>query len=87
MEELNYENLYFRSEYNYDSVGNLLSQNENGITTSYGYDSLYRLTGVSGNEYRPGGNSYGYDSIGNRLKYEYKDGIIQLKIVDLKLKI
>jgi RHS repeat-associated protein len=53
----------FRSfVYGYDPAGNLTSRTVGGATTSYTYDALNRLTGISG----PTTISYGYDNVGNR---------------------
>jgi RHS repeat-associated protein len=47
--------------YSYDPVGNMISQDRNGKTTSYKYDSLNRLI-------QAGENEYSYDNFGNRIK-------------------
>ncbi len=62
-----------RTEYAYDPVGNRLSiRDGNGHTTSFGYDSLNRLTSESD----PLGNtwSYGYDAVGNRISMTDANG-------------
>ncbi|MCK4643189.1 RHS repeat protein, partial [bacterium] len=62
--------------YNYDSVGNRTSLvDTDGLQTAYEYDKLGRLTGVSGPLYDDGdgiGNTYSYDSAGNRLAWKSK---------------
>lgn len=54
---------FFR--YTLDNVGNRLAMEDVGGTTSYAYDELYRLTGVT----YPNGETvtYTYDAMGNRL--------------------
>jgi RHS repeat-associated protein len=52
------------SSYGYDGNGNRTSQNENGVTTDFTYQTDNRLTGVS----RDGrSSSYAYDGLGRRL--------------------
>lgn len=50
-------------EYTYDGNGNMLSKNENGLTTSYTYDKLNRLA-------TSGIDSFKYDNAGNRTLWE-----------------
>ena len=47
-----------------DGLGNRLQRSEDGQTTSYGYDQLYRLLNASGSQ---GSENFSYDSVGNRL--------------------
>jgi len=60
--------------YQYDHVGNRTRMTEpGGSITTYGYDRLYRLTGVS---YPEGDTqSYSYDSVGNRLTLSTPGGL------------
>ena len=61
-----------------DGLGNRLEKSQNGISTTYNYDELYRLvsdsTGIHDTK------SYTYDNVGDRLTgplhatYEYDDG-------------
>jgi RHS repeat-associated protein len=62
--------------YSYDAVGNRLTQDANGVRTTYGYDSANRLTSVNGQAYTWDNNgnltsdgllTYSYDQA-NRLK-------------------
>ena len=46
--------------YTYDNNGNQLSKIENGVTTTYDYDELNRLT-------KENKTSYTYDNAGNRM--------------------
>lgn len=52
--------------YNYDSSGNITTVSENGQTTTYEYDALNRLIGIT----KPSGEviTYQYDSRGNPVK-------------------
>ncbi len=62
-------------EYTYDSRGNRISKNENGVTEQYTYDRVNRLTGISGGK----NVSYTYDNNGNMLtknKGVYENGNI-----------
>jgi RHS repeat-associated protein len=53
----------FRSfGYGYDPAGNLTSRTIDGVASDYGYDTLNRLTSITG----PTSISYGYDPVGNR---------------------
>lgn len=53
--------------YTYDAAGNRLSKRDarTGVTSNYGYDSIYQLTGVSLGAAST--ESYSYDPVGNRL--------------------
>ncbi|PDV97132.1 DUF6531 domain-containing protein [Candidatus Chloroploca asiatica] len=53
--------------YSYDAVGNRTAMTEPTGTTTYSYDALYRLTGVSYPTDAPAAVSYTYDPMGNRL--------------------
>lgn len=57
--------------YQYDSNSNIISVNNNGQTTTYQYDELNRLTGIS----RPNSEiiTYQYDSRGNRTEMNGTD--------------
>ena len=48
--------------YAYDTAGNLTSRTVGGVTDTYSYDTLDRLTGISGGTTI----TYGYDAVGNR---------------------
>ncbi|HOW35740.1 MAG TPA: RHS repeat-associated core domain-containing protein [Candidatus Omnitrophota bacterium] len=54
--------------YTYDNVGNRLTQQTQQTQSTYGYDDVYQLTGVSGAQT----HNYDYDAVGNR---EVVDGI------------
>ena len=52
--------------YTYDAAGNRLTKATAEFTESYGYDPLYRLTGVERTGSLTGLWHYDYDSVGNR---------------------
>lgn len=69
--------------YSHDKVGNRLTKTEPKGTTTYNYDTIYRLLGAT--PQKPGHQSdrenYGYDPVGNRLvgpntrhTYQYNPG-------------
>jgi RHS repeat-associated protein len=54
----------FRSfSYGYDPAGNLISRTTGGVTTDYSYDTLNRLTNITGET----DIAYVYDPVGNRI--------------------
>jgi len=68
--------------YSYDVAGNLLStrsSNTNGVSVSYSYDALNRLSTAAdgGKDTRPatGSTSYSYDEVGNLSGYLYPNGV------------
>jgi RHS repeat-associated protein len=68
--------------YSYDAAGNLEtmnSSNTNGVSVTYGYDELNRLstTTDNGKDTRPGTGStgYSYDEVGNLSGYLYPNGV------------
>ena len=50
--------------FSYDAEGKLIAGTIDGAATTYGYDSLHRLTGISGSGVA---TSWQYDAMGNRL--------------------
>ena len=66
------ENTGDETEYNYDSHGNIIKQNKNGLITEYQYDSENKLTKTF---YADGTTeSYFYDEYGNPISYTDRDG-------------
>lgn len=60
------------SSYGYDGNGNRTTQNENGVTTDFTYQTDNRLTGVS----RDGrSSSYAYDGLGRQLNTTETSGL------------
>ena len=60
------------SSYGYDGNGNRTTQNENGVTTDFTYQTNNRLTGVS----RDGrSSSYAYDGLGRQLNTTETSGL------------
>ena len=69
--------------YSHDKVGNRLTKTEPEGTTTYNYDTIYRLLGASSQKpgHQSDRESYGYDPVGNRLvgpearqTYQYNEG-------------
>lgn len=58
--------LFSSYTYIYDNVGNILAMSELIGSTTYNYDGLYQLTGVTYPGPR-GMTTYGYDGVGNRV--------------------
>jgi len=66
--------LFDHYDYTYDNAGNRTSMTTNMGITSYTYDNLYQLTGVS--TPKRGAQEYTYDPVGNRTYYKDKDAEI-----------
>jgi RHS repeat-associated protein len=61
--------------YIYDASGNRTRKQQLDYTEDYGYDALYRLTGVERTGAGGGRQLFGYDAVGNRLTHQ-KDGTV-----------
>jgi RHS repeat-associated protein len=61
--------------YTYDASGNRTKKQQLDYTEDYGYDALYRLTGVERTGAGGGRQLFGYDAVGNRLTHQ-KDGVV-----------
>ena len=62
------QNILLNYQYNYDKVDNIVSKTTEHGNYGYGYDALYRLTGVDNPVQADEG--FTYDAVGNRLTAE-----------------
>ena len=71
----------FSESYTYDNIGNIKTVTNNGVTTTYSYDSLNQLTRASGSDgtvtkyfYNDGGNiNYKVNADGTKTHYVYDE--------------
>jgi len=60
--------------YEYDDAGRQISKKENGVTTTYSYNDIDQLTGVTESSGRI--TAYAYDESGNRTEQLAYDGVL-----------